>query len=240
MTYNIHSGIGTDDVPDLQRIADVVKSEDPDLLAVQEVSNYHQRTPELNIAQSLAEMLNMEVHFQKAININDGKGEYGLALFSKQKLQFVDSFFLPVPDGHEKRIFLVAKVELERPIYFAVTHFSYRGEYPGDEQHRNDSAKIITEYSLDNKLTPIIWTGDFNCTPDSTTLQYINKHWQVFNQADPDTATINCKRLGPQQIDYICAIPKNACKLKKFKIVDNLIASDHKAVCAEITIENAN
>ena len=44
MTYNIHVGVGMDKKLDLQRIADVINAERPDLVGLQEVDRGVKRT----------------------------------------------------------------------------------------------------------------------------------------------------------------------------------------------------
>ena len=44
LAYNIHHGAGNDEVLDLERIAELIRSLDPDLVALQEVDNRTERT----------------------------------------------------------------------------------------------------------------------------------------------------------------------------------------------------
>jgi len=236
MTYNIHSSIGTDGKVDWLRIADLIKKEAPDLLALEEVTVNHAQSPGLDVPRSIAGELDMNVCFGKAIPINDGKGEYGVAALSPHPIELVEKIYLPTPDGIEKRIAVIVKVQLKKPIFFAVTHFSYQGEFPGDEEYRTRSAELIRK-TLDEKgCYPVIWAGDFNTFQSTPTVDFIQSSWDVHNNANPDIPTAHCQHAGWQQIDFICSAPKNAFRLLEFKVIDDLLASDHRPVCATLQL----
>lgn len=77
LAYNIHHGEGMDDAVDLPRIADVIRSEKPDFVALQEVDKGVNRSGKVNQAMVLGELLGMYHNFAKFMDY-DG-GEYGLA-----------------------------------------------------------------------------------------------------------------------------------------------------------------
>src|SRR5215831_16802918 len=60
MTYNIHVGVGMDKKLDLQRIADVIKQERPDLVGLQEVDRGVKRTEGKDEIAELAQMTKMD------------------------------------------------------------------------------------------------------------------------------------------------------------------------------------
>src|ERR1700687_6094305 len=63
MTYNIHVGVGMDKKMDLQRIADVINQEHPDLVALQEVDRGVKRTHGVDEIAELGRMTRMEYAF---------------------------------------------------------------------------------------------------------------------------------------------------------------------------------
>lgn len=238
MTYNIHSSIGTDGKADWRRIAALIKKEAPDLLALEEVTVNHLQTPGVHVPQAIAEELDMNVCFGKAIPINEGKGEYGVAALSPHPLEWIDKVFLPSPDGIEKRIALIVKVQVEKPLFFAVTHFSYQGEFQGDEEYRTRSAELIRKTLAEKGCSPVIWAGDFNTFQGTPTVAFIQSCWDVHNNASPDIPTAHCQHAGWRQIDFICSAPKNAFRLQEFKVIDDLLASDHRPVCATLQLQD--
>src|SRR5689334_21677349 len=60
MTYNIHVGVGMDKKLDLQRIADVINRERPDLVGLQEVDRGVKRTEGKDEIAELAALTRME------------------------------------------------------------------------------------------------------------------------------------------------------------------------------------
>ncbi len=60
MTYNIHVGVGMDKKLDLQRIADVINQQRPDLVGLQEVDRGVKRTEGKDEIAELASMTRMD------------------------------------------------------------------------------------------------------------------------------------------------------------------------------------
>src|SRR5215470_13997983 len=75
MTYNIHVGVGMDKKLDLQRIADVINKERPDLVGLQEVDRGVKRTEGKDEIAELAAMTRMDYAF--APNLDFQGGKYG-------------------------------------------------------------------------------------------------------------------------------------------------------------------
>src|SRR5712692_11135736 len=88
MTYNIHVGVGMDKKLDLQRIADVINREHPDLVGLQEVDRGVKRTEGLDEIAELARMTKMEYAF--AHNLDYQGGQYGVAILSRFPILKVD------------------------------------------------------------------------------------------------------------------------------------------------------
>ncbi len=81
LCYNIHHGEGIDRELDLQRIARVIQSVSPDVVALQEVDRKTARTGRVDQPAELARLLKMTVVFEK--NIDFQGGQYGNAVLSK-------------------------------------------------------------------------------------------------------------------------------------------------------------
>src|ERR1044071_7467187 len=80
MTYNIHVGVGMDKKLDLQRIADVINKEKPDLVGLQEVDRGVTRTEGKDEIAELAGFTSMSYAF--AHNLDYQGGQYGVAILS--------------------------------------------------------------------------------------------------------------------------------------------------------------
>src|SRR5687767_9252619 len=88
MTYNIHVGVGMDKKLDLQRIADVINKERPDLVGLQEVDRGVERTQRKDEIVELASLTKMEYAF--AHNLDYQGGQYGVAILSRFKINRID------------------------------------------------------------------------------------------------------------------------------------------------------
>ncbi len=82
LTYNIHKGVGTDGVPDLARIADVVRHYRPDVLALQEVMWFDPRLDEPPQPRRLAELCGFE-HGAVGLITRRRMGHYGNVTLSR-------------------------------------------------------------------------------------------------------------------------------------------------------------
>ena len=81
ISYNIHHGEGMDGKLDLQRIADVVKRENPDVVAFQEVDVKVKRSGKIDEATILGELTGYKPFFGKSIPLTGGA--YGNAIIAK-------------------------------------------------------------------------------------------------------------------------------------------------------------
>ncbi|ELP32150.1 endonuclease/exonuclease/phosphatase [Rhodopirellula baltica SWK14] len=88
LSYNIHHGRGTDGKIDLDRLANVIRSVDPDLVAVQEVDQNTRRNGMVNQVETLAVQTSLHGEFAKQIDY-DG-GEYGQAVLSKYPVESLE------------------------------------------------------------------------------------------------------------------------------------------------------
>jgi len=81
MTYNIHHGEGLDGKVDLQRIADLIKREQADIVALQEVDKGVERTARRDCPGELAALTGMSCVFSN--NYHYQGGEYGNAVLTR-------------------------------------------------------------------------------------------------------------------------------------------------------------
>ena len=117
----------------------------------------------------------------------------------------------------------------EQKISFLATHLDHRK--PDNE--RIASAKFINKkISLSNN-TPAILAGDFNDIPISLTLKEFGKLWLHTNTTLSPTIPVS---KPTRQIDYIMIRPKKSWRVIRSKVLDEAVASDHRAIFAEIEL----
>lgn len=237
VSYNVHSTVGMDGKSDCSRLSKVINELDPHVAGLQELGVYTRRVPDVDAPLEIARATRMNYIFSRSLVTTEAGGEYGVGAFSVYTMELKMRLLLPTPEGAEPRSVLIVKVNAPEPFYFVVCHFSYQGEFEKSEFFRTVSAKLITDTVIDNKFLPCIWTGDFNTFKGTDTMNYIHKHWLVANDLDPDTPTTTCSMGGgAQQIDFICACPKERFEVCTFKVVPDRQASDHNPVAAELLL----
>ena len=239
MTYNIHSGVGTDGKADWKRIADIIKEKDPDFLGLQEVCRFRPTNP-TDLPKVLKEYLDLDLYFGESMTVQD-LWHYGNAAGTKLKAELLDVVHFDIPEGEEPRVFLILKSCIAgREFYFCTCHVPFEGEMENDTQIRVNCFKKLTQYIKDHHYYPAILTGDFNSYPGTAPIEYLHEEWDVANDLDPVTPTAYCSMgAGWRQIDFICTYPKGAFEVKKLTFVENLLASDHRPVVAELLYKNA-
>ncbi len=108
MTYNLHHGEGVDGKLDLDRIAAVIWSAQPDLVALQEVDRKAKRTHAVDQSIEYARLTSMHGWFGAAMPFQGG--EYGQVLLSRWPLESPRVIRLPGRKDHEPRIAVSADV----------------------------------------------------------------------------------------------------------------------------------
>ena len=106
MTYNIHAARGLDvrarsggKPSHLARIADVIRSASPDLVALQEVDVGRARSGAIDMAAELATSLGMEMRFAPCIE--HGAERYGICTLASPRLPILESRELRLPQQHD-------------------------------------------------------------------------------------------------------------------------------------------
>ena len=229
LSYNIHHAEGVDGKLDVPRIAQVILSVEPDLVALQEVDKNTTRTGKVNQDIELANITKMNSVFGS--NITFQGGQYGNAILSKFPIIKNKNFLLPNVDSGEQRGLLRSQIQISNKenILFFSTHLDHRRS----DTERLASAEAINQIiSLDNK-SPAILAGDFNDVPDSPTLNELGKVWLRTNKKI--LRTIPASKPS-RQIDYIFVQPKEHWKIIESQVLDEDIASDHRAIFSIIEL----
>ena len=224
MTYNIRHAMGVDDVVDLQRIIDVVRSEEPDILILNEVDQGNPRTAGIHQAGEIAEALGMNLFFGPT----EGTSYYGNAVLARFEIVQARSVTLPQPKwlNAAKRGAAIATIEIEGVRVLVVgTHLGLAG-IKEIETELGEIYSIVRESGL-----PAIVAGDFNVEYfdlENRMKEVIEELRSVNHYLGIDLHTIPANNPGPQ-IDYILAsrefLPVNAYTVPS-------LASDHLPVVA--------
>jgi endonuclease/exonuclease/phosphatase family metal-dependent hydrolase len=164
MTYNIRHGRGTDGRVDLERIADVIAAEDPDVVALQEVDVLRTRSGSVDQAELLAQRLGMTPSFAPCIS--SGTEHYGIATLTRIPLTATRQIRLPPTTvsrawRSEPRSALATRVAwADRTVEILNTHLSLSGG-----ERRVQTAALVRDIAA--IPDDVVVCGDFNCTPRS-------------------------------------------------------------------------
>lgn len=223
MSYNLRFG----ELATLQQLGEFIKSENPDIVLLQEVDIYtnRDRAPHQNGKNFIAELgyyTQMMSLFGKSIAYEGGY--YGLGILSKYPFVQTERMLLPmVEKNREQRSLLTAKVELDngQTLTVACTHLDLKPEI------RLVQVNAINKF-LKKTDSPIVLAGDFNAKPDSPEIVKGMNGWQ--RSFKDDALTIPSKA-PKSKIDYIFTSPE-----KQWKLINSYIPevnlSDHRPIVA--------
>jgi endonuclease/exonuclease/phosphatase family metal-dependent hydrolase len=166
VTYNVHRCVGNDRQLDVGRIADVLASLEPDIVAMQELDVGRQRTGRVDQAYEIAQRLDMACHFHAALTVEEER--YGDAILTHYPERLIQVGPLP---GHpripqlEPRGALWVEVEIGgRTVQIINTHL---GLVPREQQVQARWLAGPTWLEHPMCVGPQILLGDFNATGTS-------------------------------------------------------------------------
>ena len=127
LSYNIHHAAGTDGKLDLPRIAEVIRSVNPDVVSLQEVDQQARRSNSVDQPSELAKLTGMRVLFAENIPLQGGS--YGNVILTRFEIESKDHRLLPNHNKGEQRGLLRSKLRwqskgrTEVRFNFTATHF---------------------------------------------------------------------------------------------------------------------
>ena len=215
MSYNIRNTKGMDNVRNVQRIANVINNEAPDVVAVQELDSMTTRSNQTDVLAEVAERTQMHANYAPAISFQGGK--YGIGILSKEQPLSIRTF--PLPGREEERMLMIAEF---KDYLFACTHLSLT------EEDRLASLDIIkNRASTSNK--PFFLAGDLNDTPDSKFIKSLQQDFQILTNTKKPTYPAPEPK---ETIDYIAAWKENTDNFANLstQVVEEPLASDHRPI----------
>lgn len=230
MTYNIHHGQGTDGKIDLERIAGIIKTQNVDVVALQEVDRNTLRTARRDLVAELGKLTGMNSCFGK--NINYQGGEYGTSVLSRFPILEMTNTHYQMLHPHEQRGLLQAVLDVGgRKVLMLNTHLDYHN----DDAERVLDVKTI-KAAIDGRMDlPVILCGDFNEGAGSRTHNRLSEFLADTWKAVGNGAGYTFASSGPwQRIDFIWH-SKHLRPLNVSVIKTN--ASDHMPVVGEFLLE---
>ncbi|WP_165248748.1 endonuclease/exonuclease/phosphatase family protein [Paludisphaera soli] len=223
LSYNIRHGEGMDGKLDLERIAGVIKSADPHVVALQEVDKGCERTQKVDEPGELARLTGMTPIFEG--NIVFQGGDYGNAVLTRLPVTAWRNVHVPSHYVGEQRgalvVDLTAPDAKHTPIRFMATHIDYRP----DDAERMDSVKKLEEVAREHPDLPTLLVGDLNSKPDSRVMAAFGENW---TRTDTSPLLTFPADKPDRQIDYVLVRPAPRWKVVESRVLDEPVASDHR------------
>jgi endonuclease/exonuclease/phosphatase family metal-dependent hydrolase len=243
----------------LELIRRGVRALNPDLIGLQEVIHYNDRSQ----ADDIGEGLPYRAAFGVAHEIGGG-ASFGNAVLSRWPIAATRVFKLPACDTEEERCLVLAEIDSPHgKIPFFVTHLNWKFHegYVREAQVQTIAEHIKREAPLDG--VPPILVGDLNAQPDATEIRFLKGLQSLggkstflddcFEHAGTGPgytfdATKNphaeCTHEYPRRIDYVLVRGPDtrvrgkplAARVVLDEVVDGIAASDHYGVFAETSI----
>ena len=170
MTYNIHHGEGLDGKVDLLRIAELIKRERADVVALQEVDKGTQRTMRRDFPEELAALTGMRCVFSN--NHAFQGGEYGNAVLTRFPVKrWSNLHYQMIRPGEQRGILQLVLDVRGSEVVFMNTHIDSRP----DDAERWLNVGEIEALEKHYAGRPMIICGDFNAVPDSRVCRRLGK-----------------------------------------------------------------
>jgi endonuclease/exonuclease/phosphatase family metal-dependent hydrolase len=231
MTYNIHHAEGLDGKIDLLRIAELIKREHMDIVALQEVDKGVERTARRDLPAELAELTGMTCVFSN--NFHFQGGEYGNAILTRFPIKYsTNTLYKMLRPGEQRGLLQLILNVHGRDLVFMTTHIDHR---PDDSERLINSDEIFAAADRYH-FKPTLLCGDFNDTPNSSTYVKLNQKfddgWAVVGHGDGFTFSADHPR---KRIDYFWLSRNPALRPLNMWIPQSL-ASDHSPLALEFEL----
>jgi len=201
LTYNIHHSEGRDSVFDIERIATVIDSTNPDIVALQELDQGTDRSGrDVFQLDRLAELTGMQGYFGKARDSAGGEYGNGVLISSEIAITSTVNHPLPNPALGEPRAVIEMGLSLDEmgsTIAFTLfaTHFDHASGV-----NRLAQAHFVNDL-VATSTTPALLAGDLNAGSNSSPMQLIYQEWT--NTSDPISQIDYVLYRGPHQWNVV-------------------------------------
>lgn len=230
MQYNIRYGVGMDGVFDIDRLVNVLKEANADIIILNEVDkNYSSRSNNMFMAEYIGQKLGMNFVFEPSIIIKNPPNpnrEVGNAILTKQDIKHIQTLFFSEGDQWP-RVVTKCRINFEdgRKLYVAVSHFGLT------ESGRIKQAQETLDFLSDINNEPVIFSGDLNAYPDSEPISIISSQYHDAFSKRNDFYTFPANN-PDRRIDYIFGNNKITFRNNARVILTQ--ASDHLPIMVDI------
>ena len=238
LTYNVHRWLGTDRQIAPGRIAEVIASCHPDVVALQEVRMGRTRPGAVDQAAGLAAALGMDMHFQPTIRVFGE--QFGIAILTRHPSRVVRSGRLPslsTGPSLEKRCALWVAVEIGgRELQVVNAHLSLRSR----ERLHQAEALLGSDWLGHAECgDPAVLVGDFNAPPHSRSYRLLASRLRDAQLSNPNgepQATFHT-RAPVLRLDHVFVTPSvEVVSAAPVRTPLAKVASDHFPLVADLRV----
>jgi len=227
-SYNIRHGVGMDNVLNLNRTVNALRSLNADIIGLQEIDDRTGRNGGVNQMAELGRQLGMHPAFG-AFMAYDG-GYYGMGILSRYPL--VDVEPIRLADGNEPRIALKVLVRLPSGEVMRVVNVHY--DWVEDDGFRWAQAQRVHQ-EVTTSDTPTLLLGDFNDEPGSRTIDLFRGRLREVAKPAGQRFTWPADR-PEKEIDFLFVGPPARWQESKARVGSERVASDHRPVVADLKL----
>jgi endonuclease/exonuclease/phosphatase family metal-dependent hydrolase len=238
VTYNVHRCRGGDGVLSPSRIAEVLASQEPDVIALQELDTGHARTGHADQPALVADYLKMHCYFYPAVERLDER--YGDAVLSRHPMELVRAGPLPTLPHRprlERRGALWVRLDCGgRPVQLLNTHLGF---WPAE--HRAQVEALLGPDWLGHPdcRPPRLLCGDLNFWPGTRPYRRVR---QVLRDAQDRHGPIALRPTYPARLPVLCLdyvfhshdLMVRSVRVPRTRLTR--VASDHLPVGVEVAL----
>ena len=173
MTYNIHHGVGTDSVFDIDRIGKTIRHADADIVALQDVDRWVDRTDKMDSMTKLADLTGMTYTFAKSMSV--GGGENGNGILTRYPILEEKHITFRAQVSNEKRNLIRLVLDVRgTELVFMNTELNGLND---DSVVTRDIAEIVAA-GTENQNVPAILAVSMNSSPENSSVAALNNAFQ--------------------------------------------------------------
>jgi endonuclease/exonuclease/phosphatase family metal-dependent hydrolase len=239
VTYNVHKCRGLDRRVRPERIVEVLRETDADVVAMQEVLSIEGAAREHNQARFIAEELGMEYHVGENRRLRGGA--YGNVILSRLPLRKVHNYDITWR-GRERRGCLRADVQVKAKDAFILLHIFNIHLGTAFIERRHQARKLVGEEILnDGSLSGArIVLGDFNEWTHGLASRLLAEHFQSADLRQHLRRARTYPGVLPllhlDHVYYDAMLELKSLSLHRSRTA--LIASDHLPLVADFLLQN--
>jgi endonuclease/exonuclease/phosphatase family metal-dependent hydrolase len=199
LTYNIHHGEGIDGKVDVERIADVIIQSRADVVALQEVDRWTERTKKIDILTALSDMTGLTYAFGKTGDHQ--AGESGNGVLTRFAILQERNNLIDASPMHEHRSLMELVLDVKGTEVALLN--TQLDSQENDSSRSADIEKILTA-AKNYQPMPVILCGDFGDVPSSRSIKKIGEQlpdcWSVSASGEGFTVPSSSPS---KRVDYI-------------------------------------